>query len=319
MNARPAACLKCPHPATSHGPRGCTPAAGMCACDVPRDRLPDPPSKAAWESGLPTPDPVEDPLVDVIPEPEPEPAPDPGPQLPPAKPFVPTPTVGGRNYDWTAAKRLYVEGARGTEDTIHWPSLREVAAHFDYPEPRVRERSSAEGWVEARRQFQAKIEQTRQQARVAALTKKSMDLDDRAIGVATLGIQLAQNLLATRAGEIKAGGEGNEDGRPRRTINALELSRIAQAVDLFHKIGLRAVGDPQVTRLEVTGAGGAPIEIAQELRRDDPDRITGVLAVLQQAGLGDIFGAPGPGGSAGGALEAHRHGDGSYEALPPGR
>ena len=320
MNARPAECLKCPHPASSHDHTGCKPPVGMCACDVPRTALPV--ASAAWESSAPAPEPVADPVVELVPgPPPPEPAPyDPEADRPPRKldPTPPRTTVAGRQYDWTAIKRRYVEGVKGPkDDTIDWPSLSGVATHFGLDASRVRERSALEGWVEQRRQFQTRMETTRQAARIAALTKKSIDLDNRAADSASLGLQLAMDVLTTRAREIQESRKGAGEGSKRggKTIDALELSRLAAAVDLFHKIGLRAVGDPQVTRLEVTGAGGSPIEISTELKRDDPDRLSGVLAVLHQAGLGDLFGATGDGRP----LASERRPDGSYEARPPGR
>lgn len=224
-----------------------------------------------------------------------------------------------RNYDWPAIKRRYVEGIKGSgEEATVWPSLNEVADHFKVTGSRVREKAAQDGWAEQRKQWQAYMERTRQQARAAALARSGVELDNRAIDASKAGLQLLYALLVDRTQQVQLARQGAGDaiGAAAATLSALELQRIASAVDLFHKIGLRAVGDPEVTRLEITGANGRPLEIGQELRRDDPDRMATVLAVLQQAGMGDIFG--GVGVDVGrGAPALERAPDGSYAPAAP--
>lgn len=197
---------------------------------------------------------------------------------------------GGKIYDWPAVRRYYVEGYK-TDTTVAWPSLDETAAHFDVNPGRVKEKSAQEGWVTLRQRWQAQVETKRQQARAAQLAKQGVDLDNAALESARVGMQLCAfelKRIGQAAQNARAGGDLTA-GR----IDALEMTRIASAIDLFHKVGLRAIGDPETMRLELTGANGAPIEIASELRRDDPTRIAGVLGVLQQAGLGELFGGTG--------------------------
>lgn len=194
-----------------------------------------------------------------------------------------------KRFDWPEIKRRYVEGVKGSEQIV-WPSLDEVAAHFNVGPTRVREKSAQEGWVTLRARFQQQVEATRQQARAAALAQRGTKVDTTALDAATVGLQLCLAALQAKAQEYQeartAAGPG---GSVKVRIDALEQTRLAQAVDLWHKIGMRAVGDPDA-RVEVTGKGGGPIEIAHELRRDDPTRMTQVLGVLQQAGLGELFG-----------------------------
>lgn len=230
------------------------------------------------------------------------------------------PPAGKRNriYDWPAIKRRYVEGHPATDGSgvTEWPSLDAVAEHFGLPPQRIREKSAIEGWVGARQKWQAQVEVARQQARAGALAKSGLEVDTAALDSAKLGLQLCLAVLGDRARAVQAQRSANVgDAGPRISMSALELSRLAQAVDLWHRIGLRAVGDPEVHRLEVTGAGGRPIEIAAELKRDDPQRLAGVLAVLTQAGLGDLFGGDDPRG----AIEARPGDDGVYTTEPPGR
>jgi hypothetical protein len=227
-----------------------------------------------------------------------------------------------RLHDWEAVRRAYVEGwpaksQSGTQKVTFWPTLREVAERFGISDPYVREKSSKQGWTEQRRTWQAQLEAQHRQARAATMSKKATEVDSTALDAATMGLQLCLAALADigqRAQQRRSETMGQPDIAPR--IDALEQSRLAQAVDLWHKVGLRAVGDPETHRLEITGAGGGPIELAAELRRDDPDRIAGVLAVLAAADLGDVIpghvldsyeaGGDGRGDGVQEAAEAHR-------------
>jgi hypothetical protein len=201
-----------------------------------------------------------------------------------------------RTYDWTAIRRRYVEGVRnGDEGVTEWPSLDAVAEHFGAAPNRVREMSAKEGWRGQRAQWQAQLEATRRQAKAAAMSKEATALDGRALDAAKMGLQLAIARLAEIGQQAqRARSDAGVGGAPAGVIDAQEQQRLAQAVDRWHKIGLRAVGDPETHRVEITGANGAPLEIAAELRRDDADRLAGVLGVLQQAGLGELFGTERP-------------------------
>lgn len=193
------------------------------------------------------------------------------------------------NRDWDVAKKMYIEGVK-TDTGIEYLSMDEVARRLGYPPNRTREKGARDGWRAERAQWQAQVEQQRRVNRANAMSQKALQLDNDAGQVATTGLTLVQAKMteiaqvAQRARSAAGPGGGSGDA-----IDPLELTRLAQAADLFHKIGLRAVGDPETHRLEITGAGGAPIEIAAELKRDDPTRISSVLAVLQQAGLDGVL------------------------------
>lgn len=196
---------------------------------------------------------------------------------------------GGLKRDWDIAKRMYVEGVK-TDTGIDYLSMDEVARRLGYPANRTREKGARDGWRAERAQWQAQVEQQRRVNRANAMSQKATQLDNDAGTVATTGLTLVQAKM-TEIAQLaqRARSEAGPGGGSGTAIDPLELTRLAQAADLFHKIGLRAVGDPETHRLEITGAGGAPIEIAAELRRDDPTRISSVLAVLQQAGLDGVL------------------------------
>jgi len=217
------------------------------------------------------------------------------------------------DWDWDLPKRYYVEGVK-TAETHEFPTLAQVAEKFGIPEGRVRDRSASKGWRAERTQYQHQIETTRRQARAAAMVQQATQLDNDALKTAKVGLMLVHAKLlevAQAAQAARAGGAGSG-----ATIDALEQQRLAAAADLWHKIGLRAVGDPETHRLEVTGANGAPIEIAAELRRDDPERITNVLNILNIAGVGDLFSGR---ADAERTLAAGRGADGDAEASGAGR
>lgn len=315
-----APCAACSHPNGEHVERRGACRCGGCsgfvaaAAPAPADDPTDAGAGAGAGAGVEeapllddvAPDPLDDltaAAAEQLAEPDPPLQPPPHPSR-----FTAGNTVGAgpsRRYDWPAVKKHYVEGVKHP-DRHEWPTLDETARHFDIHPPRVRERSAAEGWRGERQQWMSQVEATRRQARAAALAKTGLDLDNKALDSSKLGLQLCYAELTMTAQAVQ---EARSSGRPVR-LDALQQTRLAQAVDLWHRIGQRAIGDPEVYRLEVTGANGAPIEIAQELRRDDPERMAGVLGVLRAAGLGELFGDDAD--VAQRTLEAHAGADGVY-------
>lgn len=191
--------------------------------------------------------------------------------------------------DWDAAKRMYIEGIK-TDTGIDYPSMDEVARRLGYPANRTREKGARDGWRAERIAWQQQVEHTRRVNRANAMSQKAVQLDNDASQVATTGLTLVQAKMTEIAQTAqRARSEAGPGGSSGAAIDPLELTRLAQAADLFHKIGLRAVGDPETHRLEITGANGAPVEIAAALKRDDPTRISSVLAVLQSAGLEGVL------------------------------
>jgi hypothetical protein len=223
-----------------------------------------------------------------------------------------------RHFDWPSIRAAYVQGVDGPAaggNTI-WLSLTQLAERFGIGITAVKERSSREGWPAQRAQFQAQVEAKRAADRAELLSKKGMTLDDNAIDVGSAGLALVRAKLAEIGQAAQAARSNSGPGKGSGgTINSTELQRLASAADLFHKVGARALGDPEA-RVVVSGPSGGPIEITQELRKDDHDRVAGVLSVLQQAGLGDLFGSE---SAAAATLEAERGADGVYTTEPARR
>lgn len=205
-------------------------------------------------------------------------------------------------YDWPSGRQRYVEGYLDGERQV-WPTLNDIAEYLGASRARTGEVCAEEGWAEQRRAWQHRVETERQDRRAKQLAQEGDELDLTAVGAAKLGV----GLVRIRLGEILKDQQVN----PGR-IRATELSALGQAADLFHRIGLRALGDPGTQRLEITGANGRPIDIAATLRRDDPERLVGVLAVLRAAGLEGVIDLESE------EVDDDGEGLGGREALEPG-
>jgi hypothetical protein len=192
--------------------------------------------------------------------------------------------------DWPKLKKEYVEGipTSAGDGGRDWPTYAEVAARNGSTEASVKQRGAAEGWREARMAYRAHLERVRQQRRAEGNARELEDLDHGALRVAKTGVAIAQSRLVQIGERVQA---AKLAGELEAVIDARELNQLAQAADLFHRIGLRSLGAVEgAIRQEITGGGGGAIEIQAELRRDDPARLTGVLHVLHLAGLGDLYG-----------------------------
>lgn len=198
--------------------------------------------------------------------------------------------AGATVHDWVAVRNRYVEGISGDGDH-QWPSLDRVADEFGITASTVRLRSSKEGWVAMRAEWQRQVEDERRRNRLGELAQSADKLDSKALSASELGLQLCVARLVEigRAVESRRGQSGVDFGS---AIEAREMQALASAADLWHKIGLRSVGDVEALRIQLLGANGKPLDVADELTRDNPERLGGVVAVLEAAGLGEFFSNP---------------------------
>lgn len=213
-----------------------------------------------------------------------------------------------RTYPWEELRQLYVEGRVDDKGERTYPSMREIAELFDVVEARIRERAAKEKWTDKRAAFQLKIETTRQKMRAQTVAKEAVAIDERALNISKIAVQLVQGRVTQIAQEMgkqaqakkayddaKAAGVGEEelarmdyDPWAPAAVDARELHTLAQAAAAWHTLALKALGENPTQRVEVTGANGAPIEvehtdIRQELVRDDPARLYGLLVAIQRA------------------------------------
>lgn len=190
-------------------------------------------------------------------------------------------------YDWAAIKARYVEGIppHGDVEAHTWPTMTEVAEHFGLPNPqRVREIAARDKWTDQRSQYQALLEQTRRAESAKRMAEAATQLDERALDSSRLGI----GILAARLREIGINQQARDAGGTGRQVDAREVEVISRALDTFHRVGLRAVGEVEsTTSVQHTGPGGVPLTV--ELTRDDPARLADVFAVLRSAGVPEIL------------------------------
>jgi hypothetical protein len=80
-------------------------------------------------------------------------------------------------------------------------------------------------------------------------------------------------------------------------IDAKELSTLAQAAANWHTLALKSLGESEIRKIEVSGPGGAPVQVQaatiyQELTRDDPARLHSLMAAFGRAVLGSVADEP---------------------------
>lgn len=216
-----------------------------------------------------------------------------------------TPAKRPTRYDWDSIRTAFIEGmpvpdGGQFERTFH--TQKEIAELFDVPYQRVRERASQERWTELRHKEQIEVAAKRQKERSEKILGDALDFDEKTLKVAQVGI----NLITARLGEIAS---DVKDYRERRAeaiekmkrgekveafelysaVNYREMESLASAAARFQEIGNKALGI-DVQRHEISGPGGGPLQVdgvsvGEELLRDDPERMTAVLAAAIRAGI----------------------------------
>lgn len=218
--------------------------------------------------------------------------------------------IGRRKYDWESVKQVYVEGRVDDSGNRTYPTLQQVADLFEIQSSRVREAAARGEWTAARAAFQAHVEKVRQEKRAADLAKEGVALDESALKVSKLGV----SLITARIGEIanemgkrsqakkkyeeaKARGAGPEeldeidyDPWAPPAVDSREVSSLASAATQWHSLAMKALGEPETVRHELTGANGSPLEVRSSIRaemvRDDPARLHALLVAVERAQLG---------------------------------
>lgn len=209
-------------------------------------------------------------------------------------------------YPWEEVEAAFVQGIARSEDGMErtYLNLKDLAEHFDIPYQRVKERSASKRWTERRLQAQTELEQARQKARQRELVKGAIEFDEKALSVAKIGIGLIQSQLAQIAGGVRAANERREDALRRQAngehvekwelyspINYREMEGLSRAAETFQNIGRRALGtDGEKLDINVEGNIEHAVSVSQELQRDDAERLAGMVAALERAGL--TLGAP---------------------------
>ncbi|UVF61416.1 hypothetical protein SEA_DALANDE_2 [Gordonia phage DalanDe] len=219
-------------------------------------------------------------------------------------PGTPTynPTRKETIYDWTGIRRDYIEGVpiRGSQER-EWLSLKELAERHDIPYGRVRKRSSSERWPEHKQAAEYTAMMERAKVRAKQIETNALDFDDKAFTIAKTGMalvharmaELGQDMQAHRA--IRAQALANkENGLPYKdkdlysAVRHNEIDALASAAQKFQDIGQRALGT-DVKKIDLSGEltsnTEVTINISDEVKRDDPERLADMLAAMNQAGV----------------------------------
>lgn len=214
---------------------------------------------------------------------------------------------GNRKYDWDSLRQQFVEGfptnADEPDGARDWPNLRELSERTNVPYERIREWAAKERWTDLRLAHQTELVKARKLKRAETLGKESVEFDTRNLDLAKLGVRLVGSRMTEIARDAQAQAErrrqAEEDmrnGLPvdysalRSAINSRELETLGKAAQMFQEIGMKALGT-DIERMEISGQINHDVQIeqtisvAQELERDDPDRLAAFLAAAQRAGL----------------------------------
>lgn len=217
-----------------------------------------------------------------------------------------------KHYPWETARARFVEGVDDADEGGRmWETLTRVAEVLDIPARRVFEMSRRYGWLAQREEFKAELKRRVIVKKAEILSGARIHVDLDTLEAAEVGIRLCRSRLDEigddRADQIvaretylalKAEGADAEaleatGYNPWQTsaVDARELASLQQALGGFHQIALRAVGAPDVQRVELTGAQGGPINlrtsVVAELEVDDKDRLAALFEMASRAMLGE--------------------------------
>lgn len=212
-------------------------------------------------------------------------------------------------HNWEAASRDFIQGVQKSEDSdpdeLRYPTLKEIGEIYDIPYQTVRDKSMKERWKEKKENFMLKNAASFHRSRAKRMKKRAEDFDDFGLKTADTGMKLVMQRLIEVAEESNArksirkiaiqkleNGITVDPKELRSGIYYRELNELASALERFHNIGQRALGIDKST-LELIGSfehtelseTTQRLDITQELIRDDPDRLGGLLASLGDADL----------------------------------
>jgi hypothetical protein len=132
------------------------------------------------------------------------------------------------SYNWPEIRREYVEGI-AQEDTLHFPTLAQLAKRWKLSEAALESRSSSEGWQSARDQLQLIRDESLRRDRAMEFARKAAAFDDKAFTVADALLTFAQNRLATHV-------------KQQTTPTTKELRELAEVTLKAHYVGREARG-----------------------------------------------------------------------------
>lgn len=182
--------------------------------------------------------------------------------------------------DWPTARALYVEGVPGPDGTTTWPSMRDVAERMQVNLRSLGQRAADEEWVRQRAMYQRRVEEARQQERVEEIARLAADVDVAALKAARDGLSIThariQELGVAANRRMQALADRQVPNDP--PSDALELERLARAVDGYYTTAVTAIGLAPRTPLD---ALLQRVETETDAETRDA-RTIGVLALIKQ-------------------------------------
>lgn len=202
------------------------------------------------------------------------------------------PNPGAKRHDWEAVRLAYVEGALDDDGLVQFPNLREVSEMHGVDYSRCRQHAAREGWKEQRAGFQRQIEDARRAERAGEAARQMETIDDQALRAARTGMVLTLHRLdeVARAVREARAPQSQDDGMAElyEPLDVKELKDLARTAREWRELAAQSLGIAVgTTAVEISGQGGGPVDLRQELMLDDSEnsRVTGIIVAMERAGL----------------------------------
>ncbi len=170
-------------------------------------------------------------------------------------------------YNWPYIEEIYVEGV--LDDGLKqrtYLSLAEMARVYDIPPSSLREMSRECKWTEKRMAFQNHVVLVRQKRRISSIARDSIGLDTAGYKAARHGLSLIGKRLNEIDLEMNVRMEEGGHVSEISPMNPAEMKALAQAAESWHDLGLKALGEIPIQRVELTGADGGALQVQHQLK-----------------------------------------------------
>ena len=106
-------------------------------------------------------------------------------------------------YDWVDIRRQFIEGVPDEDGKPQYLSLAQLSKHAKVPVQRLRQRSSAEKWFQARDEYREKLAKVTQAKRIAQFSEKAVVFDERSLDLAQEGMTLVSHRVREIAHNLR--------------------------------------------------------------------------------------------------------------------
>lgn len=206
---------------------------------------------------------------------------------------LPAKTGPQRKYDWDQAREMFLTA----EPALN---MKQLALRTGIPYQQVRNKATKERWIAVRAQEKLAQLKERRREQLQSFAGQALEFDQTSVDIAKLG----QGIVAQRLVEISKFTAAHQDevnllvqrlrnGDPVNKkelygiVDSRELLSLAQAADIFQRIGRTAMGSEVIDDSLTQGEAGMEqvVSIGGELSKDDPARLAAFLEAAERAGL----------------------------------